>query len=162
MDPSTLAPAAIAQVVAVWLIQKLKTAGWFPWLSANSATASRVVAIVFAGLAAGGITWQWAGSDVTIHGLNWATIQQHLWTWAAGISTNELTYMLVQIKAQATATGQTVGAPALPAPVGPGPDKPAAAVATTPFPPSNEGPKQAVMSARKTAVDATVGEKGEL
>ena len=127
MDPSTLAPAAIVQVIAVWVIQKLKSAQWFPWLTQNSALASRIVAYLIAIATAAGITWQWNAAQgvLTISGLMWATISQGLWTAAAGLVTNELTYAFLQIKQQTASTGKEVGAPPIPEPPPlPVPDKP--------------------------------------
>lgn len=121
MDPSTLGPVAIAQIVAVWLIQRLKEAKWFPWLTANSATASRIVAYAIAVLTTAGITWQWnaAQGQLVLNGLMWQTVVQGLWTGLAGVVTNELTYMLIQIKAQtnmgaAIEAAQKAGHPAEP------------------------------------------------
>ena len=127
MDPSTLAPVAIVQVIVVWLIQKLKQAKWFPWLTQNSATASRLVAYGIAIVSAAGITWQWnaAQGQLIINGLMWMTIVQGLWTAAAGLVTNEMAYMLLQIKQQTVSTGQSVGAAPIPTPPPiPVPDKP--------------------------------------
>ena len=129
MDPSTLAPVAIVQVIAVWLIQKLKTANWFPWLTQNSAMASRVVAYAIALLTAAGITWQWnaAQGQLIITGLMWQTIVQGIWTALAGLVTNEMTYALLQIKQQTVSTGQAIGAAPIPKPPPiPVPDKPKA------------------------------------
>lgn len=136
MDASTLAPAAIVQAVAVWLIQKLKQAKWFPWLTQNSALANRLVAFLIAFVSAAGITYQWhaAQGQLVISGLMISTIVQGLWTAAAGLVTNELVYLMMQIKAQATSTGQTVGASAVPVPPPiPIPDKPAVAPGSPPF-----------------------------
>jgi hypothetical protein len=118
MDPATLAPVAIVQVIAVWLIQKVKAARWFPWLTENSATANRIVAYAIALLSTAGITWQWqaAQGELIIKGLMWSTIIQGIWTGAAGIVTNELTYLFLQIKQQTTSTGRTVGAAPVPEP----------------------------------------------
>jgi formate/nitrite transporter FocA (FNT family) len=118
MDPSTLGPAAIVQAAAVFLIQKLKQSKKFPWLTQNSALANRAVAFAIAFLAAAGITYQWdaAQGQLIINGLMFSTVVQGLWTAAAGIITNELVYMVVQIKAQATSTGETIGAPPIPTP----------------------------------------------
>jgi len=129
MDPSTLGPVAIVQVVAVWVIQKLKQANWFPLLTQNSALANRIVAYAIALLAAAGITWQWNGAQgqLIINGLMWQTVIQGLWTAAAGLITNEMTYALLQIKEQTSSTGKAVGAPPIaePPPI-PVPDKPKA------------------------------------
>lgn len=127
MDPSTLAPVAIVQVIVVWLIQKLKQAKWFPWLTQNSATASRIIAYGIAVVSAAGVTWQWnaAQGQLVISGLVWATVVQGLWTGAAAIVTNEMTYLFLQIKAQTVSTGHTVGAAPIPEPPPiPVPDKP--------------------------------------
>lgn len=127
MDPSTLGPVAIVQIIAVWLIQKLKQANWFPWLTQNSATASRIVAYLIAIVSAAGITWQWnaAQGQLIVNGLVWMTIVQGLWTAAAGIVTNEMAYLILQVKQQTVSTGQSVGAPPIPTPPPiPVPDKP--------------------------------------
>jgi hypothetical protein len=109
MDPSTLAPAAIVQVIAVWLIQKLKTSKAFPWLSQYTPIANRIIAVVIAMVSAAGITWHYNATlgQLTVMGLT----EQAIWTALAGLVTNELTYALVQIKQQALSTGRTVGAP---------------------------------------------------
>jgi len=134
MDPATLAPAAIIQAIAVWIIQKAKQSKKFPWLTQNSAIANRIVAFFIAFAAAAGITYRWNALQGTliINGLMWATIEQGLWTAAAALVTNEITYMLMQIKAQTTSTGEAVGASAQPTPPPlPIPDKPIAVVGTT-------------------------------
>jgi len=97
MDPSTLAPAAIVQAIAVWVLQWLKKSNWFPWLNQNSATANRVVAFAIALLSAAGITWHYNVTlgTLTVMGLT----EQAIWTALAGFVTNELVYMGVQIKA---------------------------------------------------------------
>lgn len=127
MDPVTLAPAAIVQAIAVWAIQKLKQARWFPLLTQNSATVNRVVAYLTAFATAAGITWTWMVDqrNLIIHVPTVDTIVQALWTAAAGIITNEVMYMLVQIKQQTTSTGQAVAAAPIPTPPPiPVPDKP--------------------------------------
>lgn len=127
MDPVTLAPAAIVQVIAVWVIQKLKAAKWFPLLTQNSATVNRVVAYVTALATTAGITWSWMVNErnLVIHVPTWDTIIQALWTAAAAVITNEITYMLVQIKQQTTSSGQALGAAPIPTPPPiPVPDKP--------------------------------------
>lgn len=127
MDGSTLAPAAIAQVIVVWLIQKLKQAQWFPWLTQNSAKASRLVAYLVGLGTTVGITMQWmaAQRDLVIHVPTWQTLIQAAYTLATAAITNEITYMLVQIKNQTMSTGKEVGAPPIPDPPPlPVPDKP--------------------------------------
>jgi hypothetical protein len=127
MDPATLAPAAIVQVIAVWVIQKLKAAKWFPLLTQNSATVNRIVAYVTALTTTAGITWNWMVNErnLVIHVPTWDTIIQALWTAAAAVIANEVTYMLVQIKQQTTSSGQALGAGPIPTPPPiPVPDKP--------------------------------------
>jgi hypothetical protein len=127
MDPATLAPAAIVQVIAVWVIQKLKAAKWFPLLTQNSATVNRIVAYVTALATTAGITWNWMVNErnLVIHVPTWDTIVQALWTAAAAVIANEVTYMLVQIKQQTTSSGQALGAAPIPTPPPiPVPDKP--------------------------------------
>jgi hypothetical protein len=127
MDPVTLAPAAIVQVIAVWVIQKLKAAKWFPLLTQNSGTINRIVAYVTALATTAGITWNWMVNErnLVIHVPTWDTIIQALWTAAAAVIANEVTYMLVQIKQQTTSSGQALGAAPIPTPPPiPVPDKP--------------------------------------
>jgi hypothetical protein len=127
MDPSTLAPAAIVQVVLVWIIQKLKKAKWFPWLTQNSGLVTRVVAYASALASTVGITWSWmaAQRNLVVHVPTWETIVQALWTAAVAVITNEVTYMLLQIKQQTASTGKVVGAPPIPTPPAVAvPDKP--------------------------------------
>lgn len=139
MDPATLAPAAIIQVVAVWLIQRLKCSPRFRWLSPNTPIANRIVAFLVAFLSATGITYQWASNgDLVIHGLMMSVIIQHVWTWLSGVVTNELAYMLVQIHSS-VASGQVNLLPT-----------PAAAIAPT---------KKTI--AAQPASSATEGETGE-
>jgi len=118
MDPATLGPVAIVQVIAVWVIQKLKSANWFPWLTQNSAVTSRIVAYAIAVLTAAGITWQWnvAQGQLIINGLVWQTVVQGMWTALAGLVTNEMAYALLQIKQQTTSTNKAVGAAPIPSP----------------------------------------------
>jgi hypothetical protein len=116
MDSSTIGPAVIVQAIAVMLIQWAKKSPKVAWLNQYSKTASRVIAFAVATISAAGITWQWnaAQGDFVIHGLVWATVQQGIWTYAAALVSNELIYMGIQTKNQAAATGQRIGAPAVP------------------------------------------------
>lgn len=109
MDPSTLAPAAIVQVIAVWVIQWLKGSKAFPFLSQYTPVLNRALAFIIAMVSAAGITWHYNATlgQVTIMGLT----EQAIWTALAGLVTNEVTYMMVQIKQQSLSTGRAVGAP---------------------------------------------------
>jgi hypothetical protein len=63
--------------------------------------------------------------NLVIHVPTWDTIIQALWTAAAAVIANEVTYMLVQIKQQTTSSGQALGAGPIPTPPPiPVPDKP--------------------------------------
>jgi hypothetical protein len=109
MDPSTLAPAAIVQTIAVFLIQWAKRSKAFPWINQYTPILNRVIAVAIALVSAAGITWHYNATlgQLTVMGLT----EQAIWTALAGVVTNELVYMGVQIKQQAVSTGRTVGAP---------------------------------------------------
>ena len=103
----------MVQTVAVAILQWLKKTAWIPWFTQHSATLNRVVAILIAAASASGITWQWhaAQGQFVINGLMWQTVQQGLWTFLAGIISNELVYLGVQTKDQAKANGKALQAP---------------------------------------------------
>jgi hypothetical protein len=109
MDPATLAPAAIVQAIAVWLIQWMKGSKLFPFMSQFTPIINRIVAFVVALASAASITWHYnaVSGTLTVMGLT----EQAVWTALAGLVTNELVYMGVQVKQQALSTGRAVGAP---------------------------------------------------
>lgn len=102
--------------VSVWLIQQLKKSKWFALLTPSSTTMNRLASIVGALLSATGIHLAFNAGTLTITGLTLATAVPALIAWFKSFVMNELIYMGVQTKQQAVATGQTVGAPATPAP----------------------------------------------
>ena len=110
MDPTPLIQAAMVQAVAVAILQWLKRTAWIPWFTQHSATLNRVAAVLIAAATASGITWQWnaAQGDLVIHGLMWQTVEQGLWTFCAGLISNQLVYMGVQTKNQAKAAAGAI------------------------------------------------------
>jgi hypothetical protein len=53
--------------VAVWLLQKLKTATWFPLVQQGRAWLNRAASIVLAGVGAVGVSYTWAPNPMGGH-----------------------------------------------------------------------------------------------
>jgi hypothetical protein len=79
----TLSTQVTAAAVVSFLIAFLKKQQWFPWLTAESEKANRLVAIALSGAAALGIhtTFNHATGTLVISGLTLATVTAGFWHW---------------------------------------------------------------------------------
>lgn len=80
-----------------WLLERLKTAAWFPFMSHVGKYApilNRLTPMVVAAVMAAGITFQFddAAGVLTIKGLVPSDIVRGLLLWAAGAGTQHLAY----------------------------------------------------------------------
>ena len=80
--------------VIVYALQWLKSAGWFPWLTADTKSISRLVSIGLALVAAIGINWSYdpASGDLLIHGLRWSTVLLTGWETLKQFCTQQMIY----------------------------------------------------------------------
>lgn len=80
--------------VVVYLMQMLKRAQWFPWLTMETAKMNHVVAVVAAGVSALGVHFAFSSSEGTllITGLNASTIAHTAWHWANQYALQRVTY----------------------------------------------------------------------
>jgi hypothetical protein len=83
-----------ASAVAVWIIQYLKGAKWFPLLQAHTKGASRLASIILAALGTAGLQWQWTSSTHTlaISNLTLMVILTGLWHVLQHFAVQEVVY----------------------------------------------------------------------
>lgn len=84
-----------ASSIAVWLIQRLKSAPWFPALDANSSVVvQRVFAVATATLTTVGINWSYDASlgVLTVTGLTVAGIADALWAFLQSLVAQQVIY----------------------------------------------------------------------
>lgn len=69
--------------VVVWLLQKAKTASWFPLVNAGTDKFNRFLSALAAAAATIGITWQYdpTGGVLTVSGLTLASVGSFLMTF---------------------------------------------------------------------------------
>lgn len=82
--------------VAVFLLQKMKSAKWFPFLEAGKAWASRIASVILAGVGAIGINYVWTTHQGTagifIAWPGWIAIGIALWHWINHYAMQETIY----------------------------------------------------------------------
>lgn len=115
MDPTTvLIMQVLTQVhtgaVIVYLLQKIKTSKYFPWINAQSSRLNRWVAIIASAAAALGIhaSFNHQAGVLTITGLTVASIAQFAGKWLQGFIYQELIYQAT-IKQNGTSVAFTQG-----------------------------------------------------
>jgi hypothetical protein len=92
--------------VAVYLLQILKNAKWFPWLKAEAAKANRIASIILAFVGSVWTQWQWTADPTTgthtliISGLSWAAVGLALWHWASHFAMQETIYRATSNRSQ--------------------------------------------------------------
>jgi hypothetical protein len=101
--------------VAVWLLQKLKSATWFPLVQQGKVWLNRVASIVLAGVGAVGVDYTWTPNPQGGHMLTLAIPTLSVaalggWHWLNHFVMQETIY-------QATSNGKTDGAAPVAAPV---------------------------------------------
>lgn len=94
MEPNVALSVFTSSALAVWFIQKLKTSKYFPWLTAETARASRAASILIAALASAGLGMAWTSSTHTlvISNLTWQVVGLGLWHFAQHFTTQEVVY----------------------------------------------------------------------
>lgn len=109
-----------SSAVAVFLIQKLKKASWFPWLQDGRAAISRAVSIGAAAVSALGINYTWAPNpdgthNLVLMNLSLAAIALGFWHWLNQYALQETVYQATVNKVAVT----TDAAGSIPARVAP-------------------------------------------
>lgn len=93
-----------SSAIVVYIMQKLKSASWFPFLQHGQAAVSRIVSIALAGATAIGINYSWNPSTrgllITIPTL--AGLALGLWHWLSQYATNEILYQATVNKVSVT------------------------------------------------------------
>ena len=123
MTPDNTANIVITQLtssaIVVYIMQKLKSASWFPFLQHGQAMVSRIVSIALAGVTAIGINYSWnpqtRGLLITIPTLT--GLVAGLWHWGSQYATNEILYQATVNKI--SVTHAPVQGPVVPAMVAP-------------------------------------------
>jgi hypothetical protein len=108
--------------VAVWLLQKLKGASWFPWLEAGRAWASRLASLFLAAVGAVGVSYTWApnpngGHMLTIAIPTLPVLAIGAWQWLNHFVLQETIYQATVNKPSIT-TDKTGAVPAMVSPAG--------------------------------------------
>jgi hypothetical protein len=111
-----------SSAVVVYVLQKLKSASWFPWLQAGRAMLSRAVSIGAAAIAAIGINYTWSVNpdgthNLVLMNLSLASIALGAWHWLNQYAMQETIYQATVNKVAVT-TNATGAIPALIAPGG--------------------------------------------
>jgi len=80
--------------VAVVVMQWLKNAQWFPWLTAESSKLQNAFAAFSAALVAVGIHYSYdaTAGTLTIVGISWASLGHGLWHWLQSYAFQEVIY----------------------------------------------------------------------
>ena len=80
--------------VVVFILQMLKKASWFPWLTVEKDRLNRSIAVALAGLSALGIniTFQSTEGVLTITGLTAGTFLHGGWEWLKAFAVQEFVY----------------------------------------------------------------------
>lgn len=80
--------------VAVVVMQWLKKASWFPWLTEQSGKIQNVVAAFTAAIVAIGVhyTYDSTTATLTITGISWAALGHGVWHWLQSYTFQETIY----------------------------------------------------------------------
>lgn len=80
--------------VAVVVMQWLKKAKWFPWLTEQSGKVQNVVAAITAAIVAIGVhyTYDPLTSTLTVTGISWAALGHGAWHWLQSYTFQEVIY----------------------------------------------------------------------
>jgi hypothetical protein len=84
MDTQSLLVNVVLAGLVTYVVEFIKRASWFPWMTAQTKTVNRWVSFVLAGALAIGITVDWNSAQgvLVIGGLTWANIGHGLFEWA--------------------------------------------------------------------------------
>lgn len=96
MEQNLMLTQLTASGIVVWIMQKLKGAKSVPQVNDGSDTINRVLALIFATLAAAGITygytWEAGTFTLTVTGITVSSVASFLWHVLSGLVTQELIY----------------------------------------------------------------------
>lgn len=111
-----------SSAVVVYVLQKLKSASWFPWLVEGRALVTRAVSIGAAAITAIGINYTWSVNpdgthNLVLMNLSLATIALGAWHWLNQYAMQETIYQATVNKVAVT-TDATGSIPARVAPGG--------------------------------------------
>ena len=134
MDVSNVAMTQFtSSAVVVYLMQKVKTATWFPLVQQGKAMLNRIVSVTAAFLVAVGVSWSWSLNaangthTLTIANLSFFTALHGAWHWLNQYALQETIYQAA-VNKPAVTTDATGSIPARVAPGGavvvPDPAKP--------------------------------------
>lgn len=82
----------LVSAVTPWVLERLKSARWFPFMHPVAPVLNRLTPIVLAALVASGITYSFDGGTLTISGLLPDQIVRGLLLWLVGAGTQHLAY----------------------------------------------------------------------
>lgn len=90
----------VVSFIIVWILQRLKKASWFPWLSAEKTNVLRYVAVLASGLGALGIGFHFTASthELVISGLSFGGILEGVTSWVRSHIFQEGIYSGFQVK----------------------------------------------------------------
>lgn len=81
MDPSLFVSSGAMAVIASFLLQELKKASWFPWLTVETARLNLAASALIALASSVGIHYSWHGAEngtLLITGLTWVNLKAML------------------------------------------------------------------------------------
>lgn len=80
--------------VAVVVMQWLKKASWFPWLTEQSGKLQNIVAAFTAAIVAIGVhyTYDSSTATLTITGISWGALGHGIWHWLQSYTFQEVIY----------------------------------------------------------------------
>ena len=97
----------LLNAIIVAALQWLKNSKWFPWLSAETEKANRIIAVLLAGAAALGVhtNFDHTTGVLTITGLTLATIWSGLYNWLVSFVTQQTLFKVTVSQAPTYALG---------------------------------------------------------
>jgi hypothetical protein len=83
-DPSTILPLGDqlgTSMIVVYILEKLKSASWFPWIQKNGGNLNRIISVLLGTLASAGVIWTFdpTAGRLVVDGLTIANIATVLW-----------------------------------------------------------------------------------
>lgn len=95
-DPSLVTQFTGAAMI-VWIIQGLKSAGWFPHMDVDTVKVNRFVSALAALATASALHWNWdaATSSITISGLTVVNVTHFVWAALQQFVGQEMIYQIV-------------------------------------------------------------------
>lgn len=90
----------VVSFIIVWVLQRLKQASWFPWLTAEKTNALRIIGVIASGLGAVGIGFHFSADthELVISGLSLSGILSGGLSWVRSHIFQEGIYSGFQVK----------------------------------------------------------------